>query len=222
LGSIVDSSELASEARRELRSLPRLDTQSVRRVRRRYSELLRTESSAAVRQFVRVLLRDASWAERVVAFEVLGGHEALVQVDDRLAEQMAKGLSDWASVDLYGVTVLGQAWRDGRVTDAKIHAWTKSSDRWKRRLALVATVPLNIPSRGGTGDSQRTLQVCRLLRDDRDDMVVKALSWALRELAKRDPGVVRSFIRDEGDRLAARVKREVSNKLRTGLKTPRK
>lgn len=135
---------------------------------------------------------------------------------------MATGLSDWASVDLYGVTVLGQAWRDGRVTDAKIHAWTKSTDRWKRRLALVATVPLNIPSRGGSGDSPRTLRVCRLLRDDRDDMVVKALSWALRELAKREPGVVRSFMREEEDHLAARVKREVSNKLRTGLKTPRK
>jgi 3-methyladenine DNA glycosylase AlkD len=175
-----------------------------------------------VHRFVRSLLRDATWAERAVAFEVLGGHDALALVDDRFAEQMANGLSDWASVDLYGVTVLGQAWRDGRVTDAKIHAWTKSSDRWKRRLALVATVPLNIPSRGGTGDSRRTLRVCRLLRDDRDDMVVKAMSWALRELAKRDPGGVRSFMSDQEDRLAPRVKREVSSKLGTGLKTPRK
>jgi 3-methyladenine DNA glycosylase AlkD len=31
-----------------------------------------------------------------------------------------------------------------------------------------------------------TLEVCRALIDDRDDMVVKALSWALRELANRN------------------------------------
>ena len=132
---------------------------------------------------------------------------------------MAKGLADWPSIDLFGVTVLGQAWREGLVTDRKIHSWAKSSDRWRRRLALVATVPLNLKARGGNGDSRRTLQVCRILLDDRDDMVVKAMSWALRELAKRDPEVVADFTELNADRLAPRVKREVGNKLRTGRKT---
>ena len=115
--------------------------------------------------------------------------------------------------------MLGQAWREGLVSDKKIHAWTKSPDRWRRRLALVATVPLNSKARGGSGDSVRTLRVCRLLLDDRDAMVVKALSWALRELAKQQPTVVAEFIEFEEDRLAALVKREVRNKLRTGKKT---
>ena len=57
---------------------------------------------------------------------------------------------------------------------------------------------------------------------DRDDMVVKALSWALRELAKRDPKPVVAFIEQFGERLAARVIREVQNKLNTGLKNPRR
>jgi 3-methyladenine DNA glycosylase AlkD len=56
------------------------------------------------------------------------------------------------------------------------------------------------------------------LLEDRDDMVVKAMSWALRELAKRDPGAVRAFLSKHGARLAARVRREVGNKLTTGLK----
>jgi 3-methyladenine DNA glycosylase AlkD len=43
---------------------------------------------------------------------------------------------------------------------------------------------------------------------DREDLVVKALSWALRALARRDP--------------AARVIREVENKLTTGRKNPRR
>ena len=62
----------------------------------------------------------------------------------------------------------------------EIERWTESPDRWWRRAALVATVPLNVAAQGGTGDATRTLRVCELLVDDRDDMVVKAMSWALR------------------------------------------
>ena len=64
--------------------------------------------------------------------------------------------------------------------------------------------------------------VCEMLVADRDDMVVKALSWALRELSKRDSDSVRSFLGKYKNVLAARVVREVNNKLKTGLKNPRK
>jgi 3-methyladenine DNA glycosylase AlkD len=53
-------------------------------------------------------------------------------------------------------------------------------------------------------------------------MVVKALSWALRELSKRDPDGVRQFVEQNREALAARVIREVGNKLSTGLKNPKK
>jgi 3-methyladenine DNA glycosylase AlkD len=85
---------------------------------------------------------------------------------------------------------------------------------------LVSTVALNVRSRGGTGDVPRTLAVCRLLVDDSDDMVAKAMSWVLRELVVHDPEAVRAFLSAHHDALAARVRREVTNKLRTGLKNP--
>jgi 3-methyladenine DNA glycosylase AlkD len=66
------------------------------------------------------------------------------------------------------------------------------------------------------------LAVCRLLVGDRDDMVVKALSWALRDLIAQDPDAVRLFLEEHEDVLAARVKREVRHKLLTGLKNPRR
>lgn len=212
-----------SAVRGDLERLKRLDTSSVRAVRRRYSQLLKDKPGQEVRGFVRSLLHDAGWAERVVAWEVLADHKsAFALVNDQLAEEMAYGLSDWASVDLYGVTVLGQAWRERLVSDTRIVAWAKSSDRWLRRLALVSTVPLNSRARGGHGDPRRTLRICRMLLGDRDDKVVKAMSWALRELAKRNPKAVEDFISKYEDRIAKRVLREVRNKLRTGLKTPRK
>ena len=61
-----------------------------------------------------------------------------------------------------------------------------------------------------------------MLAGDRDDMVVKALSWALRELAKRDPKAAGEFLESHKEVLAPRVMREAQNKLSTGLKNPRK
>ncbi len=214
---------LVDDVRRDLAALPRIDTPSVRSLRRRYSKMLADESPKTVLRFVRLLLDGAGWPERVVAWEILAAHEgAFGLLNDRLVEAMAHGLSDWGSVDLFGVTVLGQAWRAGLVTDSKILAWGRSDDRWRRRLALVATVPLNSRARGGTGDARKTLRVCRALLGDSDEMVVKAMSWSLRELAKQDPKVVAAFLLKEEDRLSARVKREVRNKLRTGVKSPRR
>jgi 3-methyladenine DNA glycosylase AlkD len=81
-------------------------------------------------------------------------------------------------------------------------------------------VPLNLRSRGGTGDTGRTLDICRRLAADGDDMVVKALSWALRELVVWDPEAVRRFLDDHQEVLATRVRREVRGKLETGRKHP--
>jgi 3-methyladenine DNA glycosylase AlkD len=59
------------------------------------------------------------------------------------------------------------------------------------------------------------------LETDRDPMVAKAFSWALRELAKRDPRAVRQYIASCQDALPPLVLREVRNKLATGVKNPR-
>ena len=61
-----------------------------------------------------------------------------------------------------------------------------------------------------------------MLVADHEDMVVKAMSWALRQLVVHDPDAVREFLEEHKDVLAARVKREVRNKLTTGLKNPKR
>jgi 3-methyladenine DNA glycosylase AlkD len=49
-------------------------------------------------------------------------------------------------------------------------------------------------------------------------MIIKALSWALRELAKIDKAPVIAFINEHIDHLHKTVIREVTNKLNTGYK----
>ena len=130
-------------------------------------------------------------------------------------------MDNWASVDAYCWLVAGPAWLEGRLGDGTIEHWACSEDRWWRRAALVSTTALNNRSLGGRGDAARTLKICRMLAEDHDDMVVKGLSWALRELAPWDREAAAGFLEEHEGVLAARVKREVRNKLETGLKNPR-
>jgi len=94
----------------------------------------------------------------------------------------------------------------------------QSDDHWIRRIAVVSTVALNQKARGGKGDSEKTLYICRLVVDDHQEMITKALSWALRELAKIEIKQVANFIEENGDRLHKRVLREVKHKLDFGTK----
>jgi 3-methyladenine DNA glycosylase AlkD len=208
--------------RADLSALPTLSTEAIRGVRRRYSAALAAAPPSDVVDVADALLVGGSAAERLIGTELLIARpDAIGRVSSADVEKWATGLDDWGSIDMYGVTVAGVAWREGRVSDRQVMRWTRSSDRWRRRLALVATVPLNSHARGGQGDAARTLRVCEALVDDRDDMVVKALSWALRELSKRDKVSVARFMRKEKQRMAARVRREVTAKMTTGRKAPR-
>lgn len=136
-------------------------------------------------------------------------------------ERLGRGMATWGDVDPFATYLSGPAWREGQLASDDIFDWAASGDRWWRRAALVSTVALNNTARGGTGDADRTLAVCDRLKADRDEMVVKAMSWALRALAAKEPERVDRYVRANEEALAARVIREVRNKLETGLKTPR-
>jgi len=173
-------------------------------------------------RIAQALVDGGSMEGRQVAYEVLARHKgAMAAVKSRTClEKLGEGIDNWASVDTFACLVSGPVWREGRVPDNVIHKWARSKDRWWRRAAIVSTVALNKKSRGGSGDTPRTLGICMRIADDHDDMVAKGLSWALRELAMRDPGSVKHFLREHEAVLAKRVLREVRNKLETGLKAP--
>ena len=160
---------------------------------------------------------------RWAAYELIRFHPAAFRaLDDALLEALAEGLVSWDTVDAFGRILSGPAWVQGLASDALIRRWAVSPDRWLRRAALVSTVALNIAGDGGHGDAARTLEICERLTTDRDDMVLKALSWALRALVRHDEQSVRAFLARNETSLAPRVRREVGNKLRTGLKNPRR
>jgi 3-methyladenine DNA glycosylase AlkD len=217
--SQTDAQSIAARIEAEIAALPEPNTPRVRTIRREYSRRLQDASSKLVLDVARGLIQ--GYGHRWVAYELVRNHEgAFATMDGPTLEALGEGIDSWWTVDSFARTLSGPAWLRGQAPDDLIVRWARSDDLWWRRAALVSTVALNIRSHGGYGDTERTLRICRLLAGDHEDMVVKAVSWALRALSIHDPDAVRAFLDEFDDVLAARVKREVKNKLLTGLKNP--
>lgn len=145
-------------------------------------------------------------------------------------ERMGSLVDHWGDVDAF-CPLTGTLWRIGRLPNAQIRRWARSDCRWWRRstlVTLIAKPPKRtrlrrelIRVRGGHLDPHRILPLCEMLVADRDDMVVKAMSWVLRQLSVPHLQVVRDFLQEHEDAPATRVLREVRNKLETGVKNPK-
>ena len=192
---------LVEEIRRSLDSMPKKNAPSFRLVRREWSKQLKNSSAATVLSLAKQLVPLGFW-ERIFSYEIIVNHQpSLEALNQKNVVSLGRGIQSWGEVDCFSCYISGPAWRQGNISDRLIMSWAKSSNRWWRRAALVSTVPLNNHARGGQGDVNRTLKICRMLIGDRDDMVIKALSWALRELSKRDPLPVSTFLEQYDEQL---------------------
>jgi len=216
----IPVAEVARDFDAAVRALAVRNTASVRAVRRDFSRML----SGAVTHYILDLayLLMEQYGHRWPAYELIASHsEAFSAIGAAELKHLGQGMDSWWSGDAFARVLSGPAWLRGQIPDSLMRQWAQSNNRWWRRAALVSTVALNVRSLGGTGEVARTLQICRMLVEDRDNMVVKALSWALRQLVVHDPGELEAFLVEHESVLASRVKREVRNKLEKGLKNPK-
>ena len=169
--------------------------------------------------FIKKLMDTGIFECRHIALEYFEkDKEAFEQLTEKDLDYLGQGLDNWVLVDCYGCLLAGNMWREGMISDNKILGWLKSEDYWWRRIAVASTIPLNQKVRGGKGDPEKTLMICEKVMEDRNDMIVKALSWALRALATRKPVPVLEFIEIHKEKLHKKVLREVRNKIEKGTK----
>lgn len=193
-------------------------TEDIRALVRQWRKPLAAQGRETVLALAQAIIAHNTLEGRQVANELVAQHKpTMAGITLREIEALGKGMDNWASVDGFCCCVPGVAWRQGRIRDTDVHRWARSKDPWWRRAALVCTVPLNTRSKGGRGDTPRTIKVCEMLADDEHVMVHKALSWALRQLVPHDRAAVAKFLKDHPG-LPALVRREVTRKLTTGRK----
>lgn len=216
-----DINRLAEGIDIEIRSLPVRNVPNIRAIRRKYSNMLKKSEPEIILELGRKIFK--TYGYRWVAYELIIEHkDAISKIGEAELKELGAGIGHWGDVDAFAGYLAGPAWQLGQIDDDLVHKWARSEDRWWRRAALVCTIALNRPTFGGKGDVRRTIAVCKILADDKDDMVVKAMSWALRELIRHDVNAVLNFLEKYDDVLASRVKREVMNKITTGLKNPKR
>ena len=227
----MEVSEHGHELLREIVDSPEvLMTPALRQIARREARALKSVAGEDVLEICNVLIEHGgsgrvrraehgpAYETRMVAFDLAWMHRgAFALLNWRELERLGRTLDGWASVDHFARKLSGPAWQRGQISDARVRRWATSSDFWWRRTGIVSTIALN-ERHLGKGDATRTLAICELFIDDRADLHVKALSWALRELGLRDPDAVTEFLVLHEERLAPRVLREVRNKLTTGHK----
>lgn len=215
------SADTVSAIRAGIAALPKQDTPHLRALRKAWSARLKSASPAEVIAVAQGYEQDARQEAKWLGYELIRFHPpAFAALSRDEVTDFAGRAESWYAVDAFGTILLGPLWARGKVSDPMIEALARSDSRWLRRLSLVATVGRN--GRPHAPDVGRTLAVCRILAADRDDMVEKALSWALRFLAQRGQAeAVVAFMAELGETLPARVRREVRHKLSTGLKSGR-
>ncbi len=169
------------------------------------------------------LLRSPYLEVRQTALLFLGSEKQLVEsLKPEDVRWLCRDIDNWVLADTLSVMILGVMWRTGILGPDFFRLLAVSPNVWDRRLSLVSTVALNLKSRGGKGDIPNTLSICTMHVSDHRPMVAKALSWALRELSKRDKNVVTGFLETHRNSMVAFAVREISSKLTTGVKTNRK
>jgi 3-methyladenine DNA glycosylase AlkD len=218
---MIGAKQLTAEVEKAILSARSLSTPVLRAIRKKISrKIISWDRQIIIEAALTLISRNR--VHRFIPYELVQNHPAAIDgITWSEVEQLGEGMGSWSEVDSFGCFISGPAWATERISDSKMKGWAKSSDRWRRRAALVSTLALNgcSPARDST---TRTLEICAALINDRDEMVVKAMSWALRRLGTRDPEAARGFINQQRERIASLVVREVARKLETGRKDGRK
>ncbi|MGH9675803.1 MAG: DNA alkylation repair protein, partial [Candidatus Acidiferrum sp.] len=130
-----------------------------------------------------------------------------------LFDRWRRTLCGWWDTDDIGINLLGP-WIAEQPTARTQYLWRLSRSRhlWSRRLVLVATDQLN-RGRLCEPNPALTLRLVNAARQDSDPMIVKSISWALRELTKRKRAEVIRYLRDNREKLPTLAVREVQDKL---------
>jgi len=96
-------------------------------------------------------------------------------------------IDNWDLVDLAAWDVVGR-WLIDKPRDV-LDALARSTNMWERRTAILATMAFI-----REGDVTTTYRIADVLLADDQDLIHKAIGWALRAAGDRDPGALRAFL----------------------------
>jgi len=112
----------------------------------------------------------------------------------RLYRRKLGRVNNWDLVDGSAPTIAG-GYFEGR-DRSQLYRWARSKKLWERRIAMLATYRYI-----KNGDYKDALAIARILRDDEEDLIHKAVGWMLREIGNRDRRAEERFLRSHHRRM---------------------
>lgn len=151
-----------------------------------------TEYAALPLEEVERLL-DSTWHEaRTLAVVIMANRYRTASPSERAAIyrlylRRSDRINNWDLVDISAPHVVGAHLE--RRSRAPLRRLAKSTLLWDRRIAMVSTMWFI-----RNGEFEDTFDIARMLLDDREDLIHKAMGWMLREVGKKDERALLGFL----------------------------
>ncbi len=142
---------------------------------------------------VKSLLGSEIHEERLLALLILvrkylKGNETKKERIYRLYLENTKFINSWDLVDVTAHHIVGDYLMDKNKDP--LFRLAKSKDLWERRIAMLSTFHFI-----KNGRYEETLQIAKILLNDEEDLIHKAVGWMLREVGKRDMNIEEIFLK---------------------------
>src|SRR5207245_1849574 len=147
--------------------------------------------------FANVLIRDRYLEAKSLGIEVVARYRR--DFSPRLLPVWKRWLSDnysanWATTDSMCCSLIGPLLAARTELGARMRAWARDRNLWVRRASIVSLIP-----RLRRGESlDLAYEIARRLHGDREDLIQKAVGWALREAGKTDMMRLERYLRANG------------------------
>ena len=140
-----------------------------------------------------ILLESAIHEERLLALLILvskyvKGNETAKKEIYELYLNKTKYINNWDLVDVTAQHIVGAYLMDKN--KAPLYNLSKSKDLWERRISVMATFCFIKRER-----YEDTLKIAKILLNDKEDLIHKAVGWMLREIGKRDMVIEEAFLK---------------------------
>ena len=122
-----------------------------------------------------------------------------------LVETLIRRSGSWAYVDPLSIHVAGSLVERFPELCSTLNTWSQDPDFWVRRSAILALLG---PLRRGEGDFERFSRYADAMLGEKEFFIRKAIGWTLREVSKKRPCLVYSWIAPRTGRISGVAMRE--------------
>jgi 3-methyladenine DNA glycosylase AlkD len=103
--------------------------------------------------------------------------------------QNTRNVNNWDLVDLSCRDIVGQFILENLKEKKTLYKLANSNHLWEKRIAIVSTWQFIRQKQ-----FEDTIKISEILLKDKHDLIHKAVGWMLREIGKKDQGVLLSFL----------------------------